>query len=135
MNKHITVGVVGCGYWGPNLIRNFKALPDCKLKLMCDVDQHRLTHLKALYPEIEGHPDYSHMLNGAGIDAVVIATAVKYHYQMAKASLLAGKHTFIEKPMASSSEECEELIDIATRNGFDSHDRTHLSLLRAHPKN
>ena len=118
MSKNISVGVVGCGYWGPNLIRNFKALPDCRLKLMCDVDEQRLKHLKGLYPEVEGHLEYSHMLNGAGIDAVVIATSVKHHYGMAKASLLAGKHTFIEKPMASSSEECEELIDIATKNGL-----------------
>jgi predicted dehydrogenase len=58
------------------------------------------------------------MLNGAGLDAVVIATPVKYHYAMAKASLLAGKHTFIEKPMAKSSAECEELIEIAEANGL-----------------
>ena len=118
MNKPINVGVVGCGYWGPNLIRKFKALPDCRLKLMCDLDEERLTHLRSLYPEVEGHPDYGHMLNGAGIDAVVIATSVGFHFQMAKASLLAGKHTFIEKPMAASSEECEELIDLAARRGL-----------------
>jgi predicted dehydrogenase len=62
--------------------------------------------------------DYGHMLNGIGLDAVVIATAVKSHYPMAKASLLAGKHTFIEKPMASSSEQCEELIEIARKKGL-----------------
>jgi len=62
--------------------------------------------------------DYGHMLNGVELDAVVIATAVKSHYPMAKASLLAGKHTFIEKPMASSSEQCEELIEIARKKGL-----------------
>src|SRR5258708_1218218 len=118
MAKSISVGVVGCGYWGPNLIRNFRALPDCSLKLMCDVDLDRLQHLKALYPEVEGHVDYSHLLNGAGLDAIVIATSVGHHYQMAKASLMAGKHTFIEKPMATSSEHCEELIEIAKKNGL-----------------
>ncbi len=61
--------------------------------------------------------DYEHMLNGAGLDAIVIATSVKYHYSMARQSLLAGKHTFIEKPMASSSAECEELIEIAESKG------------------
>ncbi len=61
--------------------------------------------------------DYEHMLNGAGLDAIVIATSVKYHYAMARQSLLAGKHTFIEKPMASSSAECEELIEIAESKG------------------
>ncbi len=117
MDKPINVGVVGCGYWGPNLIRNFRHLPDCTLRMMCDVNPQRLTHLKSLYPEVEGIMDYEHMLNGAGLDAIVIATSVKYHYAMARQSLLAGKHTFIEKPMASSSAECEELIEIAESKG------------------
>jgi len=85
--------------------------------MMCDVNPQRLTHLKSLYPEVEGIMDYEHMLNGAGLDAIVIATSVKYHYSMARQSLLAGKHTFIEKPMASSSAECEELIEIAESKG------------------
>ena len=118
MAKQIRVGVVGCGYWGPNLVRNFKALPDCSLNVMCDVNEQRLLHLKSLYPEVNGETDYNHMLNGAGLDAIIIATAVKSHYSMAKASLLSGKHTFIEKPMASSSVECQELIEIARRNGL-----------------
>ena len=118
MNSRIKVGVAGCGYWGPNLIRNFRALPDCRLKLMCDLNPARLKHLRTLYPEVAGGTDYGHMLNGANLDAVVIATSVKSHYPMAKASLLAGKHTFIEKPMASSTEQCEELVDLAKKNGL-----------------
>ncbi|HXR47125.1 MAG TPA: Gfo/Idh/MocA family oxidoreductase [Candidatus Limnocylindrales bacterium] len=118
MTKQIKVGVVGCGYWGPNLVRNFRSLPDCDLKIMCDISEQRLMHLKSLYPEVEGEMDYNHMLNGVGLDAVIIATAVKSHYSMAKASLLSGKHTFIEKPMASSSEECQELIEIARKKGL-----------------
>ncbi len=118
MNKQINVGVVGCGYWGPNLVRNFRSLPDCSLKMMCDVSESRLKHLTSLYPEVEGATDFGHALNGAGLDAVVIATAVKLHFPMAKAALLAGKHTFIEKPMAASAHECEELIDIARKNGL-----------------
>ncbi|HZF00396.1 MAG TPA: Gfo/Idh/MocA family oxidoreductase [Methylomirabilota bacterium] len=115
MTKPIKVGVVGCGYWGPNLVRNFKSLPDCQLKMMCDTSKERLEHLRSLYPDVERATDYEFMLNGIGLDAVVIATAVKWHYPMAKASLLAGKHTFIEKPMALSSAECEELIEIAQK--------------------
>src|SRR6266478_8628741 len=118
MKNQVSVGVVGCGYWGPNLIRNFRQLPDCNLKLMCDTSESRLAHLKSLYPEVEGHKDYDHLLNGAGLDAVIIATPVRSHYAMAKASLLAGKHTFIEKPMASSAEECEELVRIADEKGL-----------------
>jgi len=118
MSKQIKVGVVGCGYWGPNLVRNFRSLPDCSLKTMCDLSEERLKHLTSLYPEVKGEGDFHNMLNGAGLDAVAIATAVKLHYPMAKASLLAGKHTLIEKPMAASSSECEELINIANRKGL-----------------
>jgi predicted dehydrogenase len=117
MSKPIQIGVVGCGYWGPNLVRNFRSLPDCRLRMMCDISEQRLTHLKTLYPEVEGEVDFEHMLNGAGLDAVVVATAVRSHYPMAKASLLAGKHTLIEKPMAASSAECEELIELAHKKG------------------
>jgi predicted dehydrogenase len=118
MKEPIAVGVVGCGYWGPNLVRNFKALPNCNLRAMCDVSEARLKHLRSLYPDVEGMTDFEHLLNGAGLDAVVIATPVKNHYLLAKASLLAGKHALIEKPMASSSAECEELIEIAERKGL-----------------
>lgn len=118
MPNPLSVGVVGCGYWGPNLIRNFRSLNDCRVALMCDLNAQRLKHMKSLYPEIEGVMDYDHMLNGAGLDAVVIATSVKHHFPMAKAALLAGKHTMIEKPLASSSEQCEELIEIAKKNGL-----------------
>src|SRR5436305_7353447 len=118
MTKKIKVGVVGCGYWGPNLIRNFKSLPDCDLRHMCDLNPQRLKHMKSLYPDVEGLMDYEHMLNGAGLDAVIIATSPTRHFEMAKASLQAGKHTFIEKPMAASSQQCEELIALAAKNNL-----------------
>jgi predicted dehydrogenase len=118
MREPIVVGVVGCGYWGPNLVRNFKALPNCILRAMCDASEARLNHMRSLHSDVEGVRDFEHMLNGVGLDAVVVATPVKYHHALAKASLLAGKHTFIEKPMAASSAECEELIEIAEQNGL-----------------
>ncbi len=118
MSALTSVGVVGCGYWGPNLVRNFKALQNCKLKAICDASEARLEHLRTLYPDVEGITDYAEFLRTSGLDAVVIATPVNSHYRLAKASLLAGKHTFIEKPMASSAAECEELIAIAERNGL-----------------
>jgi len=118
MTKQINVGVVGCGYWGPNLIRNFRSLPECNLKVMCDVSESRLKHLRSLYPEVEGETSYERMLARADIDAVVIATSVRTHFPMAKASLLAGKHTLIEKPMAASVEQCEELIALARTKGL-----------------
>ncbi len=118
MNAPISLGIVGCGYWGPNLIRNFSALPNCKVKAMCDLNEGRLKHLLGLYPDVAGLTDFTRFLRIPGLDAVVIATPVKHHFPLAKASLLAGKHTFIEKPMASSSAECEELCEIADRNGL-----------------
>jgi len=118
MKKPVTVGIIGCGYWGPLLVRNFKGLADCQLKAICDLNTERLKHVRALYPDLEGMTQTQQLLNSTNVDAVVIATPVKHHYSLAKASLLAGKHTFIEKPMASSSAECEELIEIADRNGL-----------------
>lgn len=118
MTKQINVGVVGCGYWGPNLIRNFRALSACHLKVMCDVSEERLRHLGSLYPEVARETDYNQLLKDPTLHAIVIATSVKFHYPMAKASLLAGKHTFIEKPMASSAEQCEELVSIAESKGL-----------------
>jgi len=86
--------------------------------MICDLNEQRLAHLKPLYPEVQGTTDYRHLLNGASLDAVVIATAVNTHFPMARASLLAGKHTLIEKPMACSSAECQELIAIAQKKGL-----------------
>jgi predicted dehydrogenase len=86
--------------------------------MMCDISEDRLRHLKSLYPEVEAVSSYDHLLNGSGLDAIVVATSVKHHYPMAKASLLAGKHTLIEKPMACSTGECEELISIAKKQGL-----------------
>ncbi|MDQ6861097.1 MAG: Gfo/Idh/MocA family oxidoreductase [Verrucomicrobiota bacterium] len=118
MAQPVSLGVIGCGYWGPNLLRNFKTLPNCRVKAVCDVSEARLKHMHGLYPDVEGMTDYEHFLNGVDLDAVVVATPVKHHHLLAKASLLAGKHTLIEKPMAASSAECEELIEIAEEKGL-----------------
>lgn len=118
MNQKIKVGVVGCGYWGPLLVRNFCRLPNCDLRAVCDTSESRLKHVRGLYPAVECVSDYAHFLTKMDLDAVVIATPVKTHHPLAKASLLAGKHTFLEKPMAASSAECQELIEIAQRGGL-----------------
>ena len=118
MKAKIRVGVLGCGYWGPLLTRNFKSLPECRLKVVCDPDIARVKHVCASYSDLEAVTDPQRLINASDLDAIVIATPVNTHYSLAKASLLAGKHTFIEKPMATSSRECEELIDIAERKGL-----------------
>src|ERR1700756_639644 len=88
------------------------------MKAMCDVSEARLKHMRSLYSDVEGLTDFDHLLNGVGLDAVVVAAPVRHHHSLAKASLLAGKHTLIEKPMASTSAECEELIEIAEDKGL-----------------
>jgi len=114
----LKVAVVGCGYWGPNLIRNFNSLSDSKVKWVCDKNQERLFHMKAIYPGVDTCCEFDDLICHRDIDAIAIATPVCLHFEMARKSLLAGKHTFIEKPMAFSSRECEELVDLAERNGL-----------------
>ena len=113
MTKPVRVAVVGCGYWGPNLIRNFRSLPDCHLSDLCDVSTSRLKHLKSLYPDITTHVSFEDMLSGRELDAIVVATPVHLHHKLALQSLGAGKHVMIEKPMASSVAQCEELTSLA----------------------
>ena len=115
VEKIINIAVVGCGYWGPNLIRNFRSVPECHVKLVCDLSKDRLAHMKQLYPESEATTQFDRLVDDQEIDAIAIATPVRLHYEMAKKSLRAGKHTFIEKPMASSVAECKELIELAER--------------------
>ena len=111
----IKVGVIGCGYWGPNLIRNFSSLPGCKVKSICDIDCERLSRMKVLYPGVESSTDADHVINDPEIDTIAIATPVYLHFEMGKKSLMMGKHTFIEKPMASSAAQCQALIELAAK--------------------
>ena len=116
--KKLAIGVVGCGYWGPNLARNFNSNPNCTLKVLCDLDTSRLQHMKGLYPRVKIEEDFENLLADPNLDAIVIAVPVNMHYKLAKQSLEAGKHTLIEKPMASSAAQCEDLIRIAREEGL-----------------
>jgi len=104
----IQVGVIGAGYWGPNLIRNFHEFADADLKMVCDLRQERLDQIKGRYPEISTSRDYKAMLDSA-VEAVIIATPVSTHYQIVKDCLQAGKHVLCEKPLCDSSAEAQEL--------------------------
>jgi len=115
MNGKISVAVVGCGYWGPNLVRNFRSLPGCHVKKVCDMDSGRLEHMKGLYPGVEATKEIDDVINDNEIDAVAIATPVRFHFEMSKKSLEAGKHTFVEKPMAMSVAESLKLNELAER--------------------
>jgi predicted dehydrogenase len=109
----INIGIVGCGYWGPNLIRNFVSVDDCEVKYICDLDSNRLTYLSKLYPAVKTTKNFADLTNDTEIDAIAIATPVSKHFQQAEKSLESGKHIFIEKPMASSTKECMDLIELA----------------------
>lgn len=117
-HQELVVGIIGCGYWGPNLIRNFNALPDCRVKWACDRDASRLNRITTLYPEVCRTADTEQVLNDPDLDAVIIATPVSTHFELARRSLDAGKHTFVEKPMARTSDECRQLIELADNRGL-----------------
>jgi predicted dehydrogenase len=118
-NNHVlTVGVVGLGYWGPNHARNFNSLPGCRLGALCDLDPNRLVNIRLRYPGIPCFVSFKQMLEDVDLDAVVVATPVRQHFHLAKAALLAGKHVLIEKPLASSAAECEELMALAAGRGL-----------------
>jgi predicted dehydrogenase len=114
----VTVGVVGCGYWGPNLIRNLRQLPDCRLKSICDTSEQRLRHMRRLHPDVATTNNFAELLADPELDAIVIATPVRFHFEMTKAVLNAGKHVLVEKPLARSVAEGSELVALAERLGL-----------------
>jgi len=109
----LNVAVIGCGYWGPNLIRNFNSLAGCRVKTLCDNSQDRLDYMKTMYREVTTTTDYQQIIHDPDIQAVVIAAPVHLHYEIAKKALDAGKHVLVEKPMARSTAECTDLIQLA----------------------
>jgi predicted dehydrogenase len=113
MKQTVSVGITGYGYWGPNLARNFDGLPGAKVSAICDSGPDRLAHARVNQPQAARFGDFAAMLRHPDLDAVVVATPASTHHVLAKAALLAGKHILVEKPMAASSAECEELIRIA----------------------
>ncbi len=96
--KPIKVGVIGAGYWGPNLIRNFYQLPEAELQMVCDLNTQRLEHIQNRFPGIKTTRNYLDLLE-SDIEAVVIATPVSTHYRLAKDCLMAEKHIMVEKPL------------------------------------
>lgn len=106
----INVAVIGCGYWGPNLLRNLMSLPGCSVKYVCDLCDDRLIHMQTLYKNLQITSNISDIMEDDDVDAVFIATPVRTHYSLSRQSLEKGKHTFIEKPLAGSTVECRDLI-------------------------
>lgn len=115
----LRVGIIGCGYWGPNLIRNFHALNDVEVAAICDVNSARLGWVKRQYPAIGLATESSEDLIRAGdIDCIVLATPVSTHYELGMQALDQGKHLFVEKPFAATTGEAEALINRAEQKNL-----------------
>ena len=114
--KKLKVGIIGLGYWGPKLARNFHELQNANLEWACDLNRTRLEHINNLYPEVRATRDYQELL-ASDIDAVCIATPVGTHYHLAMEALRAGKHILVEKPLAACTTQGMEIIAEASQQG------------------
>ena len=113
------IAVIGYGYWGPNLVRNFSWLENVQVKYVCDTDESRLAKVQTMFPNVSHTTtNYNQVLEDSEIEAVAISTPVGAHYSLAKAALEAGKHVLVEKPMTSSVETSRELVEIAKNKGL-----------------
>jgi len=109
----ITLGIVGLGYWGPNLLRNFDQLSGCHVKVCCDLDSHCLAKAKQQYPYLAVTDNYDVLLGDPEIDGIVIATPAKTHYTFAQKALQHGKHLFVEKPLTLDVQHAVELVQLS----------------------
>jgi len=114
----IKIGVIGYGYWGPNIVRNFASVEGAKVVSVCDIDPQALSRAKRAYPDLKTATDYRDITTDTGIDAVAIITPVCTHFELAKAALENGKHIFVSKPFTSKSSEAQELIELADKKGL-----------------
>ena len=114
----ISIGVVGYGYWGPNLVRNFSETAGARVAWVTDLRPERLAQVTRRYPGTRVSTDFRDLIADPAIDAVVIATPVSTHFELAMAALQAGKHVLVEKPMAASTEEAARLIEAAASRGL-----------------
>ncbi|HXB12183.1 MAG TPA: Gfo/Idh/MocA family oxidoreductase [Bacteroidia bacterium] len=114
----LRIAIIGYGYWGPNLLRNFSSQPNCTVTYIADFKQERLDAVKKINKEIKTTTNPDEVLTSKDVDAVVIATPVSSHFPLAKKALENGKHVLLEKPMASTVAEGEELIKLAEKKGL-----------------
>jgi predicted dehydrogenase len=113
----VRVGVVGLGYWGPNLARNFAAIPGCQLAWLCDADAHARERLASSFPSARTTGELRELLDDEHLDAIVLATPVPTHAELAIAVADAGKHCFVEKPLATTAADAERAVAVAERAG------------------
>jgi len=111
------VAVVGGGYWGQNLLRNFWEVEEAELAFVCDLDPKALARAQRRYPTAQVTRNYRELLDSPRVDAIVLATPVSTHYEFARQALLAGKHVLVEKPLARSTAEVLDLMELADKVG------------------
>jgi len=114
----INIGVIGHGYWGPNIVRNLHALNSARVVVVCDTNTEAQRRAKHAFPDVNVTFDTTEVLHSPGIDAVAIVTPVWTHFELAKAALENGKHVFVEKPFTSNSTQAEVLIELAEKRGL-----------------
>jgi predicted dehydrogenase len=117
----VNVGVIGYGYWGPNLVRNFSGSFETEVHTVADLDEKRLGLIKKRFPAIEVTTDYRTLLSNSNSDAVAIATPVSSHFELALEALRANKHVFVEKPLTETAEQAKRLVDEAEKRGLVLH--------------
>jgi len=113
----IRVGVIGCGYWGPNLVRAFNECNGAVVTAVCDLDKRCVDRIRSRQPTIKGYHDASQLLTQGDVDLVVIATPVGSHFALAREAIACAKHVLVEKPLTQTAAEAEELIDLSERQG------------------
>src|SRR5438876_12424286 len=116
-NFMITLAQIGCGYWGPNLLRNFSAQRGCCVKWVAEQSASRRAFVKDSFPNTQTTSDWEVVIGDAELQAVIIATPAHTHYALVKAALGAGKHVFVEKPLATSTSEADDLVALAAKAG------------------
>ena len=116
-NRPIGLAQVGVGYWGKNLLRNFAALPNAEVLQVCDANPDVCARLEKQYPGLRTTTNYADLLDNPDVEGIIIATETPSHFPLAKQALQAGKHVFVEKPMAQTTEEAEALVQLADRHG------------------
>jgi predicted dehydrogenase len=114
----VNIGIIGYGYWGPNLVRNFAELSGAKVAAVSDLDTGKLALVQKRFPAVAVTTDYTALLRDPAIDAIAIATPVHTHFELALAALRAGKHVWVEKPMTETVEQAQQLVDEAQRRGL-----------------
>ncbi len=115
--RGVKVAVVGLGYWGPNIVRVLHDLPDVEVAVLCDLDEKVLSAIARRYPTAKSTTSFEEALSDRSIDGVLLATPVATHFSLAQTALQAGKHVFVEKPMAASLAEAEALVELAEAEG------------------